>query len=85
MASKRFVKLERHVEREYERKGYSRTRALRIGRAVAGKVAHRKPRQVRMTAHRIHRPSPGRHPQPRRSPKPTQRPPRDSKGRFKRR
>lgn len=44
MASKRFVKLERHVEREYERKGYSRSRALKIGRAVAGKVAHRKHR-----------------------------------------
>lgn len=42
MASKRFVRLERRVEREYIRKGIGRKRALAIGRAVAGQVARRK-------------------------------------------
>jgi hypothetical protein len=39
MASKKFVKLERHVESEYRKKGYSKKKALYIGKAVAGKVA----------------------------------------------
>lgn len=37
-----FRKLERRVEREYERKGYSPARAEYIGRAVAGQIALRK-------------------------------------------
>ena len=39
MASKRFRKLERHIEREYEKKGYSYARADYIGKAVAGRIA----------------------------------------------
>lgn len=42
MASKRFVRLEREVEAEYRRKGYSLRTARYIGRAVAGEVAARK-------------------------------------------
>lgn len=33
VASKKFVKLERHVEREYRKKGYSKKRARYIGKA----------------------------------------------------
>lgn len=39
---KKFRKLERRVEREYESKGYSRERAAYIGRATAGKVYREK-------------------------------------------
>jgi hypothetical protein len=42
MPSKKFVKLERHVENEYLKEGYSRKKALYIGKAVAGKVAREK-------------------------------------------
>lgn len=42
MASKKFTRLERTVEAEYRRKGYSLPRARYIGKAVAGEVAHRK-------------------------------------------
>lgn len=45
MAGRKFVALERHVEREYLKRGYGRKRALAIGRAVAGEVAHRKHRR----------------------------------------
>lgn len=44
MASRGFVRLERQVEKFYTRKGFGRKRALAIGRAVAGEVAHRKHR-----------------------------------------
>ena len=46
MASKKFVKLERHVEREYEEKGYGRKKAEYIGKAVAGKVAREKRKKL---------------------------------------
>ena len=39
---KKFDKLERHIEREYEKKGYSHEEARRIGFATAGKIAHLK-------------------------------------------
>ncbi len=39
---KKFDKLERKVEKEYIKKGYSRKRAKRIGFATAGKIARRK-------------------------------------------
>jgi len=42
MASKAFERLERAVEREYRRKGFSPERARYIGRATAGKVARQK-------------------------------------------
>ena len=42
MTSKKFVKLEKHVEREYEERGYGRKKAEYIGKAVAGKVARKK-------------------------------------------
>ena len=37
-----FTKLERRVEAEYRRKGYSLARARKIGAAVAGQIALRK-------------------------------------------
>ena len=46
MTSKKFVKLEKHVEREYEKKGYSRKKAEYIGKAVAGKVAREKRKRM---------------------------------------
>ena len=36
---KRFEKLEKHIEREYKKKGYSSDEARRIGYATAGKIA----------------------------------------------
>jgi hypothetical protein len=42
-----FRGLESRVEREYLRKGFSRTRARAIGRATAGKVATAKRRKRR--------------------------------------
>ncbi|AEW05217.1 hypothetical protein Sulac_1721 [Sulfobacillus acidophilus DSM 10332] len=47
MASKRFVRLERAVEREYRKKGYGLKRARKIGRAVAGKVAQMRRKAAR--------------------------------------
>ncbi|NMP24052.1 hypothetical protein [Sulfobacillus harzensis] len=55
MASKRFVRLERQVEHEYRKKGYSLKRARRIGRAVAGEVATRKHRRRTKTRRRTTR------------------------------
>ena len=46
MASKKFVKLERHVEHEYEKKGFGRKRAEYIGKAVAGKVARERRKKL---------------------------------------
>jgi hypothetical protein len=46
MTSKKFVKLERHVEHEYEEKGYGRKRAEYIGKAVAGKIARAKKKKL---------------------------------------
>ena len=48
MASKKFVKLERHVEHEYEKKGFGRKRAEYIGKAVAGKVARERRKKLIM-------------------------------------
>ena len=48
MASKKFKKLERHVEREYEKKGYSPARADYIGKAVAGRVAREKRKMLKV-------------------------------------
>lgn len=42
--SKKFNKLERKVEKEYEEEGYSKKQAQYIGRATAGKVAREKRR-----------------------------------------
>ena len=39
---KNFDRLEKHIEREYEKKGYSHETAKRIGFATAGKIAHLK-------------------------------------------
>ena len=39
---KKFDKLERHIQREYEKKGYSTKEAKHIGFATAGKIAHLK-------------------------------------------
>ena len=39
---KKFDKLEKHIEREYEKKGYSVKEAKHIGFATAGKIAHLK-------------------------------------------
>lgn len=39
MVSKKFKKLERHVENEYLKKGFGKKRALYIGKAVAGQQA----------------------------------------------
>ena len=36
---KRFEKLEKHIEKEYKKKGYSSEEARRIGFATAGKIA----------------------------------------------
>ena len=46
MTSKKFVRLEKHVEREYEKKGYSPKRAEYIGKAVAGKVARERRKKL---------------------------------------
>lgn len=40
-----FAGLAARITREYERKGYSRSRARQIGRATAGKVAREKRRR----------------------------------------
>lgn len=45
MSRQSFRRLERKVEREYERKGYGKKRAAHIGRATAGKVARLKRRK----------------------------------------
>ena len=42
MTEKGFKKLDNKIEREYERKGYSKKKAQYIGRATAGKVAREK-------------------------------------------
>lgn len=42
MTSRKFKKLEKHVEREYLKEGYSKKKAEYIGKAVAGKVAREK-------------------------------------------
>lgn len=39
---KKFDRLERHIQREYEKKGYSTKEAKHIGFATAGKIAHLK-------------------------------------------
>ena len=39
---KKFDKLERKIEKEYIKKGYSKKRARKIGYATAGKIARRK-------------------------------------------
>jgi hypothetical protein len=39
---KKYRRLEKHIEGEYERKGYSRKRAEYIARAAAGKVYREK-------------------------------------------
>ena len=39
---KKFDKLEKHIEQEYEKKGYSVKESKRIGFATAGKIAHLK-------------------------------------------
>ena len=39
---KKFDKLEKHIEREYEKKGYSRKRARNIGFSTAAKIARLK-------------------------------------------
>jgi len=36
--SKKFDKLARHIAREYEKKGYSKEEAEKIGQETAGKV-----------------------------------------------
>lgn len=41
---KPFKKLERHIEREYEKKGFSHKRAEYIAKATAGKIARMKGR-----------------------------------------
>jgi len=46
--SRRFNRLAGQVAREYERKGYSPSRARYIGRAVAGRVAHQREGVTRM-------------------------------------
>ena len=38
----KFGKLSGSITREYERKGYSKAKASRIGKATAGKVAREK-------------------------------------------
>ena len=48
MTSKKFVKLEKHVEHEYEKKGYGRKKAEYIGKAVAGKIAREKRKKMVM-------------------------------------
>lgn len=42
MSRASFDRLDAKITREYEERGYSKSRAERIGRATAGKVAHRK-------------------------------------------
>lgn len=42
MASKKFKKLERHIEREYEKKGYGKKRSKHIADSVAGRVARQR-------------------------------------------
>ena len=42
MASKAFVSLEKHVESEYRKRGFTAAHARHIGEAVAGRQAHRK-------------------------------------------
>ena len=39
---KKFKKLEKKIEKEYTKKGYSKKRAKKIGYATAGKIARRK-------------------------------------------
>lgn len=39
---KKFDKLEKHIERSYEAKGYSHKEAKRIGFATAGKIYREK-------------------------------------------
>jgi hypothetical protein len=46
MTSKKFVRLEKHVEHEYEKKGYGSKRAEYIGKAVAGKVARERRKKL---------------------------------------
>ena len=40
--SKKFDKLEKEIEREYKKKGYSVKKARYIARATAGRIARRK-------------------------------------------
>jgi hypothetical protein len=42
MSQASFDRLEHRIEREYEAKGYSAARAEEIGRATAGKTAHKR-------------------------------------------
>lgn len=42
MASKKFNRLEKKIEKEYEKEGYSKKKSEYIGRATAGKVAREK-------------------------------------------
>lgn len=44
MPMSKFGKLSGAVTREYERKGYSKAKARKIGRATAGKIAREKGR-----------------------------------------
>lgn len=39
---KRFNKLERHIEREYEKKGYGKKRSKYIADATAGQIARKR-------------------------------------------
>ena len=39
---KKFNKLEKKIEKEYKKKGYSKKRAKKIGYATAGKIARKK-------------------------------------------
>ena len=39
---KKFNKLEKKIEKEYKKKGYSKKRAKSIGYATAGKIARKK-------------------------------------------
>ena len=39
---KKFNKLEKKIEKEYRKKGYSKKRAKKIGYATAGKIAQKK-------------------------------------------
>lgn len=38
----KFSRMSEHVTKEYERKGYGKKRASKIGHATAGKIARRK-------------------------------------------
>ena len=44
--SKKFDKLEKEIEREYEKKGKSKKRSEYIAKATAGKIARKKKRGI---------------------------------------